>query len=983
MINRPDLFHAENQLARDVNRGFISADGTMLGRYSPELVLNDRQRGTTILRTIREQLRLSRSFFFSVAFITPGALAMLKQDLLDFDGHGRIVTSNYLNFNAPNTFEDLLHLKDLGIDVEVGLHRSRAFHPKGYVFQRHKSVTALVGSANLTESALTRNHEWNMKVSAGPDSQLAAQLSALVANEFASTSPLSSAWIEAYRKAFDAIKMQARSTSRIDLRTDEEMTDPRITDADRVEVQPNAMQTEALEAIEAVRVAGHDRALVISATGTGMTILSALDVRSASPRRLLFVAHREQILDKAMDEYKRVLGGPSEDYGKLAGTVKQLDRRYVFATVQSLAKPDALRQLSPTDFDYLLIDEVHRAGAASYRRVLDYLKPDFALGMTATPERNDGTDVYELFNYNVAYEIRLDDALEADMLSPFHYFGVPDAVFHDGSTVSDRTELHRLSGAERASHIIDAIDKYSQQGVPTRGLMFCSRKDEAHALSAELNQRSIRGHYLRTTALTGEDSIETRENAVRQLELGELDYLLTVDIFNEGVDIPSINQVIMLRQTQSAIVFVQQLGRGLRKAPDKDYLTVIDFIGNYANNYLIPVALFGDKSLNKESLRKNLNAAEEGGVLPGMSSVRFDEIARERVLRAIADAKMDHLRRLREEIELLQQRLGRLPRLWDFVENESVDPVVLATRLEHFPALVARTLKVPSGLTSAESRALQLLSHEVLPAKRLHEALMLRELLDNREVTEDELRRVVADQELPSELAVLQSAQATFTLEGYNQGDRARYGAPLAKRTQDGSLRLLPHIVEAYKSDSPFSNYVDDILKTATHINRAYLPSRPFTPGMRYSRRDVARLLGWDRSSASTIYGYRTDLASGQCPIFVTLHKEHDVEASVAYEDELIDPSVMRWFTRNRRSLASKEVRAIVENSVDLHVFVKRDDADGTDFFYLGQAQSEDAEETTMANKTGAPLPVVRMLLRFGKPVPRSLYDYFHPTLTA
>lgn len=983
MSARPDLFHTENQLARDINRGFISADGTVLGRYSPELVLNDRQTGSTILRTVREQLRLSRSFFFSVAFVTPGALAMLKQDLLDFDGHGRIVTSNYLNFNAPNTFEDLLHLKDLGIDVEVGLHRSRAFHPKGYVFQHRKSVTALVGSANLTEAALTRNHEWNMKVSAGPDSELAAQLSTLVANEFASTSPLSPDWIETYRKTFDAIKVQARSTSRIEPRADEETSGSETTDAGRVEVEPNAMQTEALEAIAAMRVAGHARALVISATGTGKTILSALDVRSASPQRLLFVAHREQILDKAMAEYKRVLGGPSEDYGKLAGTVKQLDRRYVFATVQSLAKPDALRQLSPTDFDYLLIDEVHRAGATSYRRVLNYLKPDFALGMTATPERNDGTDVYELFDYNVAYEIRLEDALEADMLSPFHYFGVPDAVFHDGSTVSERTELHRLSGAERASHIIDAIDKYSQQGVPTRGLMFCSRKDEAHALSAELNQRSIGGHYLRTAALTGEDSIEARENAVTQLELGELDYLLTVDIFNEGVDIPSINQVIMLRQTQSSIVFVQQLGRGLRKAPDKDYLTVIDFIGNYANNYLIPVALFGDRSLNKESLRKNLNAAEEGGVLPGMSSVRFDEIARERVLRAIADAKMDHLRRLREEIELLQQRLGRIPRLWDFIENDSVDPVVLATRLEHFPALVARTLKVPSGLTSVESRALQLLSHEVLPAKRLHEALLFRELLEEVEVTEDELHRLVADRDLPAELAVLHSAQATLTMEGFSQGDRARYGTPLAKRTPDGSLRLLPDIVEAYKSDSPFSEYVDDILKTASYVNRAYLRSRPFTPGMRYSRRDVARLLGWDRSSASTIYGYRTDRDSGQCPIFVTLHKEHDVEESLAYEDELIDPSVMRWFTRNRRSLASKEVRAIVENSVDLHVFVKRDDADGTDFFYLGQAQSEDAEETTMANKTGAPLPVVRMLLRFVEPVPRGLYDYFHPTLTA
>lgn len=463
MINRPDLVYAESQLARDVNRGFITAEGTGLGRYSPELVLNNRKMGSTVLRTIREQLRQSRSFFFSVAFVTPGALAMLKQDLLDFEGNGRIVTSNYLNFNAPNTFEDLLHLKDIGIDVEVGLHNSRAFHPKGYVFQHDKSVTALVGSANLTESALTRNHEWNMKVSAGPDSELAAQLSALIAHEFASTNPLSSSWIDAYRQDFDAVQPVVRPTSRINVVSVGEVDDPGSVGALRQEVRPNAMQVEALEAIEAMRLEGRRRALVISATGTGKTILSALDVLAASPKRLLFVAHREQILDKAMSEYQRVLGGDSEDFGKLVGNVKQLDRRYVFATVQSLAKREVLQQLSPTDFDYLLVDEVHRAGAATYRRVLDYLNPDFALGMTATPERNDGADIYELFGYNVAYEIRLDDALNAEMLSPFHYFGVADAVFEDGSTVSADTDLRRLTGATRASHITEAINNYSSR----------------------------------------------------------------------------------------------------------------------------------------------------------------------------------------------------------------------------------------------------------------------------------------------------------------------------------------------------------------------------------------------------------------------------------------------------------------------------------------------------------------------------------------
>ena len=214
----------------------------------------------------------------------------------------------------------------------------------------------------------------------------------------------------------------------------------------------------------------------------------------------------------------------------------------------------------------------------------------------------------------------------------------------------------------------------------TPGLIFCSRKEEARALAVALNERTLRGRALRTVALTGEDSIDEREGRVVELERGELDYILTVDVFNEGVDIPCVNQVVMLRQTQSAIVFVQQLGRGLRKAKDKTHLVVIDFIGNYANNFLIPIALFGDESLNKESLRQHLNAAEESGVLPGLSSVRFDKIAQELVLRAIAETRLDSMQNIKKSSMCCGNRLGHLPALGDFLRFESVDPVLLATK---------------------------------------------------------------------------------------------------------------------------------------------------------------------------------------------------------------------------------------------------------------------------------------------------------------
>ena len=234
-----------------------------------------------------------------------------------------------------------------------------------------------------------------------------------------------------------------------------------------------------------------------------------------------------------------------------------------------------------------------------------------------------------------------------------------DISFDDGTSTDEFTILAELPRPERVQHVLGALE-IGQAGVPPRGLIFCSRKD-ARQLSDAFNQASLSGRRLRTIALTGDDAVRVREEAVERLEQGELDYILTVDVFNEGVDIPTVNQVVMLRQTQSAIVFVQQLGRGLRKAPGKEYLVVVDFIGNYANNYLIPIALFGDESLNKESLRQNLIAAEEIGVVAGLSSVRFDKVAEARVLASVSQTRLDDMLKLRLALKAMRDRVGGSP----------------------------------------------------------------------------------------------------------------------------------------------------------------------------------------------------------------------------------------------------------------------------------------------------------------------------------
>jgi superfamily II DNA or RNA helicase len=414
-------------------------------------------------------------------------------------------------------------------------------------------------------------------------------------------------------------------------------------------VQPNKMQVDALRNIDALRKEGKDKALLISATGTGKTYLSAFDVKAYQPKRFLFIVHRSNIVKAAIRTYKEVFG-TSKTYGTYSGDSKELDNDFIFSTIQTLSIQKNLEQFSPEQFDYIVIDETHMAGAESYQRVIKYFKPKFLLGMTATPERTDGLDVFKLFNYNIAYEIRLHKALEMQMVSPFHYYGVTD-ILMDGEVAIEAKDFNKLASKERVKHIIEKANFYGTDNGVLRGLVFCSSVDECKILSKSFNQLGFK-----TLALSGENSENERTMAINKLEseyLNEkLDYIFTYDIFNEGIDIPKVNQVILLRPTQSAIVFVQQLGRGIRKIESKDYLTVIDFIGNYKNNYLVPIALYGDNSYNKDTLRKLISG--KSSFIPGSSTINFDEITKAKIFESINTANMQQKKDLIKDYRLLK-----------------------------------------------------------------------------------------------------------------------------------------------------------------------------------------------------------------------------------------------------------------------------------------------------------------------------------------
>lgn len=519
-----------NQIIQSVNTSFIDATIDSNEAYRPRLLYNDVHRGNTVLADIEREIQECDCFWFSVAFITKSGLVVIKEILKELQEkgvHGRILTTDYLNFTEPDALRELLRFANLEVRVFTEEH----FHTKGYMFQKGEKHNFIVGSSNMTQSALKANKEWNLRITSLEQGELILQANTEFELMWSNSIALSEDWIaNTYEPIYKKEKFERRKQKIERIKT--------------YTLKPNKMQAEATKALTHLRGEGKDKALLISATGTGKTYLSAFDVRNFKPGKMLFLAHREQILKQALESFKDVLGAQMKA-GILSGNYHDINVDYLFATVQTMCKESVMQQFAADYFDYMIIDETHKAGAESYQRIIDYFKPGFMLGMTASPERTDGYDIFQLFDHNIAYEIRLQQAMEEDMLCPFHYFGVTELKIN-GEVINDTTEFRYLVSEERVENIIEKIEFYGYSGDRVKGLVFCGTNKEAQTLSDLFNKR---GYH--TIALSGANSQEEREEAILKLEQEEgesgLDYIFTVDIFNEGVDIPEVNQVIMLR----------------------------------------------------------------------------------------------------------------------------------------------------------------------------------------------------------------------------------------------------------------------------------------------------------------------------------------------------------------------------------------------------------------------------------------------------
>lgn len=577
---------AEFNSAEKISSNIVSVEPT-------NVMTGDDRRERFLLYQLKMSISSAKKIDIIVSFLMESGVRMILKDMktaLERGAKIRLLTGNYLGITQPSAL--YLIKKELGTQIDLRFYndKERSFHPKAYMFHYENYSEIYIGSSKVSRSALTSGIERNYRFTDRTD-----------AENF-------NAFFETFEDLFEhhsividdaELKRYSQNWHKPAVVKDLEKNDDTIEEHTNVEVifQPRGAQIEALYALEDSRAEGATKGLVQAATGIGKTYLAAFD--SAKYDRVLFVAHREEILKQAAVSFKNVRH--SDDYGFFHGKQKDIDKSVIFASVATLGRNEYLQEkyFEPEYFDYIVIDEFHHAVNTQYRRIVDYFRTKFLLGLTATPERMDGRSIYEICDYNVPYEISLKTAINKGMLVPFHYYGIYDET--DYSTIHmvkgryDEKELNEtyIGNVRR----YDLIYKYYMKYRSQRAMGFCCSRLHAEEMAKEFCKRGIPSVAVYSNA-DGEYS-ENREKAVKQLLDGKIKVIFSVDMFNEGVDIASLDMVLFLRPTESPVVFLQQLGRGLRKSKGKEYLNVLDFIGNYEKAGRAPLLLSGGNSFEE------------------------------------------------------------------------------------------------------------------------------------------------------------------------------------------------------------------------------------------------------------------------------------------------------------------------------------------------------------------------------------------------
>ena len=627
--------------------------------WSTDVMTGGSDRRMQLYYQLIQSLKKADSVDIIVSFLMESGVKMLLEELDNALKRGakiRILTGNYLGITQPSAL--YLLKKKLGSRVDMRFYneKDRSFHPKSYIFHYRGYNDIYIGSSNISRSALTSGIEWNYRFSSVSDPKNYEKFYQVFEDLFEHHSIIiDNEELKRYSQNWHRPAV-AKDLERYEYSHQNEENKSEDTKV-RLLYEPRGAQIEALCALEDTRAEGAKRALVQAATGVGKTYLAAFD--SKSYERVLFVAHREEILKQAAASFRNVRN--SEDYGFFTGEEKSTDKSVIFASVATLGRSEYLSEkyFAPDYFQYLVIDEFHHAVNEQYQRIVKYFKPQFLLGLTATPERMDGRNIYELCDYNVPYEISLKDAINKGMLVPFHYYGIYDDTDYSGLHLIrgryDEKELNETYIGNVHRH--DLIYKYYCKYGSKKALGFCCSRAHAEEMAKEFCERGIPSVAVYSNA-NGTYS-EERGKAIEKLKSGEIRVIFSVDMFNEGVDITSVDMVMFLRPTESPIVFLQQLGRGLRRSKGKEYLNVLDFIGNYEKAGRVRFLLTG-RTLGKNEY---YNPADRSA-FPDDCLIDFDM----KLIDLFSEMDKKHLKvrdQIRNEYYRVKEFLGRIPSRMD------------------------------------------------------------------------------------------------------------------------------------------------------------------------------------------------------------------------------------------------------------------------------------------------------------------------------
>lgn len=937
-----------------------------------KLIVNDHSTGEFLLNHLKNELLTCSSFDIIVSFIRGSGLNLLINtlDLLHkYNIKGRIITTTYMNVTESKALEVLKEYPNIELKVYESQDFKDSFHTKGYIFHRENNYgSVIIGSSNISAAALKTGEEWNIRTYERASDSIYDNMSARFERlwNHENTVEVTNAYIKKYKHFLET------KTVLKPLKTS---FNSKVITADKSsKILPNSMQMTAIKnMLESVNK-GYKRGLAIAATGTGKTFLSAMCARELEPKNVLFIAHRIELLNGAKETFKKIYNNHSEDDFKIYKGSKREIAKFTFASIQTLYND--YEKLNSDEFDLIIIDEFHHGSSPTYKAIIDYFKPNFLLGLTATPDRTDGGDIYELAEYNIIVDVRLQHALESELLVPFQYYGISDTTIDlaQKDNIKEDDLVKILNTNRRVDFIVKKMEQYILTDT-RKCLAFCQNIEHAEYMNAEFLKR---GYH--STVLTGKDNDETRSETIKQLEDDShpLEIICIVDLFNEGVDIPKVNLILFLRPTESAIIFTQQLGRGLRKAKDKEYLTVLDFVTNNRNNYLIPIALNGNKEfIDKQKLK---NSVKNNFVnLSSSIHIELDHISKERILQSLdntdfmrAEFIKKDARQFLEIIRLETKNDEKKLSIMDFYSHEQ------APSLSRLFKGAYKNLSILNKRIDAErevdkeineSPYLTFVMDQIMksiPVKMLYDPIILIMAILNKNLQEKDVISYIEDK-----LKVQLNTQAKDKIHyAFKRISEIKFKKKALFKYTDGVLQSDYNLSEQVRKElNEFLEFIQLSYKQNYPVDNLN-NSNELLLYEQYSRSETLALVGYDKS----IYSLREGVLQyrGDHYLFVNLEKnEKTVEEHLLYDDYFISQHQFHWQSQNQTHEDTPTGQQYIhhkKNGKKIHLFVRRENSEDNltlPFYYLGEVEYE-------SHEGGSPMSII---WNFKEAVPKDVMD--------